>query len=161
MLSNEELNALVAEVEAMPKNVIKPYKHSVFEHVAARLASKVIHNAEMLGEAIIHHIAAKGKVFLDKQLLREQIIVELPVPFDSMEAFAKKEARIRKEIGSYDSSKFLDVVSNMNKFCQEFSEYGNRNMMELSLPFDSAKHIAAYFFRLVFYWDLFRHLFYK
>lgn len=141
----------------MPKNVIKPYKHSVFEHVAARLASKVIHHAELLGEATILRIAEKGKKFLDKQLFREQMIVELPVPFDSMEAFAEKEARIRKEIGSYDSSKFLDVVVNMNKFCREFSEYGNRNMMELSLPFDFAKYIAAYFFKPVFYWDLIRY----
>ncbi len=165
MLSNKELNDLVAEIEEMPStNSIKPYKHSMFEHVAARLASKVIHNAELLGESFVLRLASKGKKFLDKQLHREELILKRPTHISGIEfeqEYKGIEANIRKEIGSYDSTKFLNVLINMKDFCREFADYGDRNMMELNLPFGSANHIAAYFFKPVFYWDLFRARFAK
>lgn len=162
MLSEEELNKIAEEVASMPStNSLKTYNHSVFEVLAARLASKVIHRAESLGERLIQSIAAKGKKFMDKQLRREAMILELPVPFDSMEALAAKNVRIRKELGLYDSTKFLDVFINMKDFCREFADYGDSNMMELRLRKCDAGYIAAYFFRPVFYWDLFKTLFTK
>lgn len=164
MATKQELDDIMTELEAMPLATLPTYKHSRLEHVAAWLVSKVIHNADSINERFIRYIANVGKKFVDEQSRKEKIILKLPEHIygeEFMREYREKEAAIRKEIGTYDSTKFLDVWGNMATFCREFSEYGDRNMMSLGLQYGAARGIAAYFFRPVFYWDLLRHMFRK
>lgn len=162
MASKQELDEIMAELRALPPATIKPYRHSRLEHVAAWCTSKIIHNVDAVGSRLVLYLAQKGGLFLENQKRKLAVVERRPVHIDGDEFMREYEALradIRRTIGYIDSTNFIAVMSNMMNFCFEFSEYGNRNMMMLRLPYNAALHIAAYFFRPVFYWDLLRSLF--
>jgi hypothetical protein len=155
-LSDAELDALMDEINAMPSPPIKIYR-AWGMRVFMFLFYKTTFNSEDFSDGTLERWAAIGKRFYNAAEKKRKVIevADLSKIADMTEEdWKEKEKEIRAVFGKHDERLYAEAVSFMKTVCYEHSIYEEIHSMELGLPINSALYLAAYFYRPVFYINL-------